>query len=144
MELSHELEDTNRLTNTNLRELAALPCHSEQVATRTYDARSKAERASRANKALMQAANLKYNLENTSDDSDGEIPPAPSTTSQKRKRYEDVYSDDEEEDTVASKRPETAGEAREASSQTQTTDAGQTPGRRSRCADGTDLRRRFS
>ena len=123
VELSHNLQDSNELTNTNLRELAALRCHSEQVATRSCDARNKAERASRANKALMQAANLKYGLENSSDESDAEIPPAPSTTFQKRKRYEDGYSDDGEEDTVASKRPETDGEASEASSQTQTTDA---------------------
>ena len=127
VELSHDLQDSNELTNTNLRELAALRYHSEQVATRSYDARNKAERASRANKALMQAANLRYGLENSSDHSDVEIPPAPSTTSQKRKRYEDVYSNDEKEDTVASKRPETAGEESEASaSQTQTTDAGHT------------------
>ena len=72
VELAHDLDEANELHGTSTRELAALRCHSEAVAARTYDARNKAERASRATKAFLDAANKRYGLVGSPDDEDNE------------------------------------------------------------------------
>ena len=64
-QLTHELDERNMLENTNARELASFRCHSESVASRTYDARNKAARASRASRELLEAANRLYGLEDS-------------------------------------------------------------------------------
>ena len=69
VQLAHDLEDRQELSGTNLRELAALRCHSQAIATRIYDARSKSSRASRAHKALMESANRRHRLQEEEPDS---------------------------------------------------------------------------
>ena len=112
VQLTHQLDEDNRLKGTTTRELAALRCHSEAVASRSYDARHKASRASRANKSLLKAANRFYGIEDTEEDGaldeSGITETLPSTSS--RKRYKDVYDSGSDDGTPKKKR-ETVGGA---------------------------------
>ena len=99
VELATELDERRELEGTNLRELAALRCHTEAVAARSYDARNKARRAARAHKALMRAANKRYGMaesDNDEDMSEDSLDELLSTT-KTRKRYATIYSDSDDE-----------------------------------------------
>ena len=85
----------------------------EAVASRTYDSRNKAVRASRATEALRRSANIRYEIEESSgsDEEDGTVTHAPSPVSSDsddvphikaaRKRYSEVYSDEESYDRLS-------------------------------------------
>ena len=62
VQLSHTLEEEKRLQGTNISELASLRCHSTATASRYYDARNKAVRATRANEAFITSANKMYGI----------------------------------------------------------------------------------
>ena len=70
VQLSHNLEEDNQLEGTNVRELAALRCHSEATAARFYDMRNKAVRAARANKALLKSADKRYGVSDSEEEDD--------------------------------------------------------------------------
>lgn len=73
VQMAHALDDEGKLEGTNVRELAALRCHSVSTATKSYDARNKVVRAARAAQALRKSANRAFGIADCQTDEEEEV-----------------------------------------------------------------------